>query len=151
MTQDAILQFLHISAILALVVFITSEAAICRPEWMNRDVVERLVKVDRIYGIAALTVLVTGLVRIYWGTKGAGWYWGNWLLHAKLGLFVLAALISIRPTLQFARWRKALRATGALPPEEEVRRARKLVMLQAHIIPIIPLAAVFLARGFGGR
>ena len=32
MTQDAILQFLHISAILALVVFITSEAALCRPD-----------------------------------------------------------------------------------------------------------------------
>jgi uncharacterized membrane protein len=25
------------------------------------------------------------------------------------------------------------------------------VMLQAHIIPFIPLAAVFLARGFGGK
>ena len=72
MTQDAILQFLHLSAILALVVFITSEAAICRPEWMNAQIVERLVRVDRIYGIAAMTVLVTGLVRIYWGTKGAG-------------------------------------------------------------------------------
>jgi len=39
----------------------------------------------------------------------------------------------------------------ALPAPEEVRKARKLVMLQAHIIPVIPLAAVFLARGFGGE
>jgi putative membrane protein len=30
-----------------------------------------------------------------------------------------------------------------------VRKTRKLVMIQAHIIAIIPLAAVFLARGFG--
>lgn len=151
MTLESILAFLHISAILALVVFITSEAAICRPEWMNRDIVERLVTVDRIYGIAALAVLATGLLRIYLGMKGAGWYWGNWLLHVKLTLFVLTALISIKPTLRFARWRKALRATGALPPADEVRSVRKVVMLQAHIIPLIPLAAVFLARGFGGR
>ena len=150
MTLEAILAFLHISAILALVVFITSEAAICRPEWMNRQIVERLVTVDRIYGIAAVAVLVTGLLRIYLGVKGSGWYWGNWLLHVKLALFVLAALLSIKPTLQFARWRRNLRATGALPAEDEVRRARKLVMAQAHIIPLIPLAAVFLARGFGG-
>ena len=150
MTLDAILQFLHISAILALVVFITSEAAICRPEWMNADIVERLVRVDRIYGIAALSVLATGLVRVYFGTKGADWYWHNWLLHVKLTLFIVTALISIKPTLHFLRWRKDLRATGALPSTEDVRKARKLVMLQAHIIPIIPLAAAFLARGFGG-
>jgi putative membrane protein len=151
MTQDAILQFLHLSAILALVVFISSEAAICRPEWMNADIVERLVRVDRIYGIAAMTVLATGLVRVYWGTKGAGWYWHNWLLHVKLAAFIVVALISIAPTLRFMRWRKALREGGALPGAEEVRRTRKLVMLQAHIIPLIPLAAVFLARGFGGK
>jgi putative membrane protein len=150
MTLEAILAFLHISAILALVVFITSEAAICRPEWMNAQIVERLVIVDRIYGVAALAVLATGLLRIYLGVKGAGWYWGNWLLHLKLALFVVVALMSIRPTLQFARWRRALRADGALPAQEEVRKARKLVMAQAHIIPLIPLAAVFLARGFGG-
>lgn len=64
---------------------------------------------------------------------------------------MVVALISIMPTLRFMRWRKALRATGALPSPQEARRARKLVMLQAHIIALIPLAAVFLARGLGGR
>lgn len=151
MILESILAFLHISAILALVVFVTSEAAICRAEWMSADIVERLVRVDRIYGIAALTVLITGFLRIYLGMKGAGWYWTNWLLHLKITLFVLAALISLIPTMRFLRWRKNLRATGALPAAEEVRKVRKLVMLQAHIIPLIPLAAVFLARGFGGR
>jgi putative membrane protein len=151
MTLEAILAFLHISAILALVVFISSEAALCRPQWMNAAIVERLVTVDRIYGIAAVTVLATGLLRVMLGVKGSAWYWGNWLLHVKIGMFIVVALISIAPTLRFIRWRKDLRASGRLPAEEEVKRARKLVMLQAHIIPFIPLAAVFLARGFGGR
>ena len=151
MTLEAILAYLHISAILALVVFISSEAALCRPQWLNAQVVERLVTVDRIYGISAVAVLVTGLLRIFLGAKGANWYLHNWLLHAKIGMFVVVALISIAPTLRFIRWRKALRANGTLPTEDEVKRARKLVMLQAHIIPLIPLAAVFLARGFGAR
>jgi putative membrane protein len=150
MTQDAILQFLHISAILTLVVFLTSEAALCRAQWMNAEIVERLVKIDRIYGIAAMAVLATGLVRIWFGTKGSSWYLHNWLLHTKLTLFILVGLISILPTLRFIRWRKALHADGSLPSAEEVGKARKLVMLQAHIIPVIPLAAAFLARGFGG-
>jgi putative membrane protein len=151
MIRDALLQYAHILAILTLVVFLTSEAALCRAEWMNADIVERLAKVDRIYGIAALAVLVTGGIRIYFGTKGAGWYWGNWLLHVKIGLFVVVALLSIPPSIRFARWRRELRASGALPAPAEVKKMRKLVMVQAHIVPVIPLAAAFLARGFGGH
>jgi putative membrane protein len=149
MILESLLAYVHLLAILTLVVFISSEAALCRPEWMNANIVERLVTVDRVYGIAAGVLFATGLARIYFGAKGPDWYWGNWLLHVKIALFVAVGLLSIRPTLRFAQWRRTLRATGALPGEEEVRKVRKQVMLQAHIIPLIPLAAVFLARGFG--
>ena len=151
MTLEAILAYLHILAILSMVVFSSSEAAICRTEWMNARVVERLVRVDLIYGIAAILVLLSGLARTYWGIKGGGWYWTNWLLHLKLGMFVGVALMSIKPTLMFRRWHRELKATGALPGEAQVREARKWVMVQAHVIAIIPIAAVFLARGFGSK
>jgi putative membrane protein len=151
MTLDALLQYAHLLAILTLVVFIGSEAALCRPQWMNAAVVERLVQVDRIYGIAAGAVLATGLLRIFLSPKGSDWYLHNWLLHLKIGLFVLVGLMSIAPTLRFLRWRRNLRASGALPTPDEVGRARKLVMVQAHVMAVIPLAAAFLARGFGGR
>jgi putative membrane protein len=151
MTLEALLAYAHLLAILTMVVFITSEAALCRAEWMSAAVVNRLATVDRIYGIAAMAVLATGLLRIFFGVKGAPYYWSNWLLHLKFGLFILTALLSIPPTVRFIRWQKALRLSGALPAADEVRKVRKWVMVQAHIIPIIPLAAVFLARGFGGR
>ncbi len=149
MTAEALLSYAHLLAILTLVVFVASEAALCRPEWLNAAVVERLVTVDRIYGIAALAVLATGIARVLLGAKGGAWYGGNWLLWLKFGLFVLVGAMSIRPTLRFAAWRKALRADGSLPAPEEVRQVRRWVMQQAHVIPFIPLAAVFLARGFG--
>jgi len=149
MTLEAILAYAHLLAILTLVVFIASEAALCRPEWMNAQTVERLAKVDGIYGMASGLVLVTGFVRTWLGMKGMGWYWTNPLLHTKLTLFVIVGLISIKPTLTYLRWRRELRASGALPSEAEVRKTRRLVMVQAHIIAVIPLAAVFLARGFG--
>lgn len=147
MTLEAILAYAHLLAILTLVVFISSEAALCRIEWMNAKVVERLAVVDRIYGIAAVAVLLTGIARTWWGVKGTAWYWHQPLLHLKLGLFIAVALMSIKPTLMFIRWRRTLRAGGALPSEDEVRTARKWVMIQAHIVALIPLAAVFLARG----
>jgi putative membrane protein len=149
MTLEAILAYLHILAILTMVVFISSEAALCRVEWLNAAVVERLAKVDMVYGIAAIAVLATGVARTWWGIKGTVWYWTNPLLHVKLTLFIIIGVISIFPTLTYMRWRKALRSSGVLPLEAEVRKTRKLVMVQAHIIALIPLVAVFLARGFG--
>ena len=91
----------------------------------------------------------SGLARIFWGMKGAGWYWGNWLLHLKLTLFLIAAVLAIKPSAMFRRWRRQLRETGALPDEAQIRQARRLGMVAAHLIAVIPLAAVFLARGWG--
>lgn len=149
MTLEALLAYAHILAILTMVVFLASEAALCRVQWLNAAVVERLAKIDAIYGIAAVSVLLTGLARTWWGVKGTAWYWANPLLHIKVTLFVVIGLLSIKPTLTFLRWRRELRATGQLPDEAQIRLARRLVMVQAHIVPLIPLAAVFMARGFG--
>ena len=149
MTLEAVLAYLHLLAILTMVVFVASEAALCRVQWLNAAVVERLAKVDRIYGIAALAVLATGVTRTLLGVKGTAWYWSNPLLHMKLTLFVVVGVISIFPTLTFLRWRKAVRADGSLPNEAQIARARRLIMVQAHIIAVIPLLAVFLARGYG--
>ena len=147
MTLEALLAFAHLLAIFTLIVFISSEAALCRVEWLNAKVVERLAVVDRVYGIAAVAVQLTGIARTWWGMKGTGWYWQQPMLHLKFTLFIVVAIMSIKPTLMFIRWRRELRATGALPPDGEIRTARKWVMIQAHIVALIPLAAVFLARG----
>ncbi|MDP2818149.1 MAG: DUF2214 family protein [Polaromonas sp.] len=149
MTLEALLAYAHILAILTMVVFLASEAALCRSEWLNAAVVERLRKIDLIYGVAALAVFATGLLRVFLGTKGGEWYGTQPLLYLKLGLFIVIGLLSIQPTLMFARWQRALRTNGALPDAAQVKKARRRVMLQAHILPFIPLAAVFLARGFG--
>ncbi len=149
MLLETLLAYVHWLAIFTMVTFLASEAALCRVEWMNARLVERLARVDMLYGIASVVVLVTGLVRTWWGVKGGGWYWSNPLLHAKLTLFVVIGLLSIKPTLTYLRWRKTLRSTGALPTDDEVRRTRKTVMVQAHLIPVVALLAVFLARGFG--
>ncbi|MBN9411889.1 MAG: DUF2214 family protein [Burkholderiales bacterium] len=151
MTTEALLAYAHILAILTMVVFLASEAALCRVQWLNAAVVERLAKIDMVYGAASVTVLLTGLARVFWGAKGTAFYGTNWLLHTKFALFVVIALLSIKPTITFIRWRRELRATGQLPDETAIKRTRRLVMVQAHILPLIPLAAVFLARGFGGK
>lgn len=150
MSLEAGLAYAHLLAILSLVVFLSSEAALCRVEWMNEAVVRRLGRLDLIYGLSALAVLLSGLARMVWGMKGGAWYWGNPWLHAKLALLVVIAGLSLGPTRRFIRWRRTLDAGGGLPPPDEVLRARQLVMWQAHLLALVPLAGVLMARGFGG-
>ena len=146
MTAEALLAYVHILCILATATFLASEAALCRAEWMTAAVVERLARLNGYYGLCALALVASGLARTWWGFKGAEWYWSQPLLYAKLALFLAVGLLSIAPTRRFLRWRKALRATGALPTEAQVRSTRRLVMIEAHLIAVIPLLAVFLAR-----
>ena len=77
MSLEAGLAYAHLLAILSLVVFLSSEAALCRAEWMNEAVVRRLGRLDLIYGLSALAVLLTGLARIDLGMKGSAWYWAT--------------------------------------------------------------------------
>ena len=147
--SEVVLAFIHLSAVLGWVVFASSQAALCRAEWMNAAVVRRLVRLDTILWVATAAVLLSGLARSAWGAKGAAWYWGNWLLHLKLTLFFITALLMIGPTRRIARWQARLAAGGSLPPEAEISGVRKLVMIETHLVALIPLAAVFLARGFG--
>ncbi|MFT4190604.1 MAG: DUF2214 family protein [Comamonas sp.] len=148
MIVETLLAAVHITAILTLVVFIASSAALCRPEWFNGAALERLARLDLIYGLAAAAVLLSGLARSFWGMKGAEWYWGSPLLHLKLTLFVVVALLSLQPTLAIRRWLKAFRADGTLPPAEAILRTRRQIMRQAHLIPVIAIVAIFMARGW---
>ena len=148
MILESLLAYLHFLAILTMVVFLGSEAALTRVEWLNAAVVARLARIDSIYGGAAALVLATGVARTLWGIKGVGHYWSNPLLYVKLALFLGIGLLSIRPTLSFRDWRRTLAAGGGLPDAARVKATRHLVMIEAHLLALIPLAAVFLARGF---
>ena len=147
MTFEAVLASVHLLAILTLVVFLTSQAALCRVEWMNAAVVQRLARLDMIYGIAAVVLLLTGIARLLWGVKGMGAYTASPLFHLKMTLFVIAFLLSLKPTLTFRRWKKTLDASGQLPAPDEIRQTRKWVMWQGHVVPVIAVVAIFWARG----
>lgn len=146
---EALLAYLHIAAILSLVVFISSQAALCRVEWLNAAVVKRLVVLDKIYLSAAALILASGLARSIWGIKGWAWYVGQPLWWAKLGLMLLILLLSIKPSLAFRHWLARLETQGSLPLEQDIKALRAHIMRTAHLLLLIPVAGVMLARGLG--
>lgn len=85
---------------------------------------------------------------MFFGVKGMSWYVSQPMFHFKITLVVAIAIVSIFPTIAFRRWLRQLRADGTLPDKREVARVRRLVMLQAHAIPVVAVIAVFWARGW---
>lgn len=147
MWTDAILAYLHFGAIFTLIWFLAKEWTLLRAGAASVDV-ERLASTDAGFGMSAGIVLVTGALRAAFGAKGWAFYAHNPAFHVKIGLFVLVGLISIAPTLMFLRWRKARRQDASFRVfETEWKRARRWLMIELHLVALIPLAAVIMARG----
>lgn len=147
MITDAVLAYLHYAALFGLVWTIAQVWQLLRAGAPALDV-ERLARTDARFGLFAGLALVSGASRAIWGLKGWDFYAGNPVFHAKVTLFVLVGLMSIVPTLAFLRWRRARRADpGAVVPERDWRRVRAYVLVELHLLALIPLAAVIMARG----
>lgn len=149
MITDAILAFFHFIAIFALVWFLAKEWTLLRAGIPKVDV-ERLALTDMGVGISAVVVLLAGAGRAVFGIQPWAFYAANPVFHAKVGLFILVALLSIIPTRQFLGWRRQRRADASWSiPEAEWKRARRMIMIEVHLIGVIVLLAVLMARGIG--
>jgi len=149
MLTDALLAFLHFTAIFVLVTLMAAEAVVLRPD-MTPAAVRRLSQYDFFYFLSAMLVLATGLLRLFYGTKGVDFYLHNPWFHAKITVFVLIALSSLPPTFAFTRWRKqSQKLPDFVPTPAEIKKARRWVMIEAHAFILLPLCAVMMARGIG--
>ena len=145
--RDALLHFAHFICIFLLASLLAGEAVLLRKS-LPRDRVTQLQVVDRWYGIAAGLVIVTGLLLVFFGEKGATYYAHNAIFWTKMALFVMIALISILPTVAFLRWNKRLGADGSVTLEDaEYGRLRGLVWLQIGLLALLPLCAALMANG----
>ncbi len=149
MIADALLAYFHFVAIILLFTFMSIEAVVLRNP-LDAAGVRLVTRVDAFYGASAGLVLVSGLLRVFLGAKGAAFYGGNPVFYAKVGLFLLVGAMSIVPTLRFFRWARALKSDPAfIPGLEEQRKVRRLIMWQIHLGALLPLLAVLMARGIG--
>ncbi len=147
LTRDALLAYAHYICIIAFACLLVSELALLRSA-MPPGQARRIQVLDRWYGIVAGLLVLSGLARLNFGLKGAAFYVHNPVFWTKIGLFVLVGLISIAPTIAFIRWHARLASDGSLVLDAgEFRRIRGLLSLQVVLLLLIPLCAVFMARG----
>lgn len=144
MTTDAWLAVVHHVAVFSLLGVLATEWGILRRGMTGEDA-QRIARVDGLYGLSALAVLMAGVARVVWGAKPAGFYLESPFFWVKMAAFAVVGALSVRPTLRYLGWR---RAEGP-PAEAEVTAARRAVAWQLAVFPLVPVAAALMARGIG--
>ncbi len=139
--------FLHHLCAFTLVSAVAIEFVLIRGE-LTLASARRLQVTDMVLGVAAGLLLIVGLSRVFVFEKGPQYYFHSAAFIEKFSIFVVMALVSIIPTVEFLSWNKPLRV-GQLP----VVTARRLKLITAVIhgellgIVVILLCAAIMARG----
>ena len=149
MATDLALAALHHLLVFGLTAMLVAQAVLLRGE-MRTETVARIAKLDAGYGALAGLLLVVGLCRVYLGIKGEDFYLHNPWFHAKVGTFVLVGLLSIVPTVRYARWKKAQKAApGFVPDPADLARLRTVLRIELAGLAAIFVLAAAMAR-YGG-
>ncbi len=149
MLLAALVAFGHFLAFFALTAALVLTLALL-DESMSVDVARRVRRADRVAGLAAVLLLLFGSLRVFYFEKGGAYYVDNLFFQIKIGLFLLAALISIYPTTRFARWKSELdRGVAPLLDSGQVMMLKRALHWELVLIGGILLCASLMARGFG--
>ena len=116
----------------------------------DRQRATRMVVTDVVYGLAALLLLGSGILRVLYFGQGAGFYTHNPLFWTKVGVFLSVGALSLYPTVTYILWVVPLRK-GELPQVGEALSARLTWVLNVELVGFasIPLLATLMARGVG--
>lgn len=145
MTTEIILRYIHFISIFAIVGSLVSEHLLLKNSLSRREL-DRLSKIDAVYGLAALVLLGVGMTLWLGGIgKPTDFYSKNPIFHVKLTLFVLIGILSIYPTVFFLKNRKG-------DPEEEIAVPKGIfwsLRLELLLLFVIPILAGLMAKGIG--
>ena len=138
-----LIRYLHFLGLFIWVGALVAELVVLQPE-LDRPRRRRLVMIDRVYGASAVLAVGMGLLMWFVVGKPATYYDGNAIFYLKISLAGLVGLISLYPTVWFARQHKSeveLVTTPQLIP--------RLIMVQLGFMAVIPLLASLMAAGVG--
>lgn len=111
----------------------------------------RLFAADNLWGIAALLVIATGLLRAFGGLeKGTAFYLSSNLFWTKMALFAAVFALEVRPMVTLIRWRNQLRR-GQTPDFSRARTFFTICHVQMALLVVMVFVASLMARGFGMR
>lgn len=142
------LAIVHHVAVFTLVGIIAAQFVLLRPGLAGARLAQ-LVRIDRLYGLSAMLVVIIGVLRVFYGGKGWQFYVASDMFWAKMVAFILVGLLSIQPTIALGRWNKALKADPDFAPTPAaLGKSRRFLNLEVIFLILIPIFAAAMARGY---
>ena len=146
MAWPIIVAWIHYIGIMLLIASLLGEHLLLKQE-LTLSEARTIQTLDIVYGASATIVLVTGIMRMFL-EKGAAYYNHHIAFHILFGIFVIAALISIYPTVIFLRWRNDTRAgRGQQLERAQFKRIQMMVRVEMTLMLLAPLFATWMAHG----
>lgn len=109
----------------------------------------RVFLADYGWGVTAVILIVTGLMRVFGGLeKGADYYLHEPLFHIKMAALVLILILEVAPMMTLIRWRIAERK-GDTPDLSRAGRFARIGHWQSILLVVMVFAASGMARGVG--
>ncbi|SEJ51610.1 DUF2214 family protein [Paraburkholderia diazotrophica] len=109
----------------------------------------RVFLADTGWGITAIVLIVTGLMRVFGGfEKGADYYLHEPLFHIKMAALVLILILEVMPMMALIRWRIAVKQ-GDTPDLALAGRFARIGHWQSVLLIVMVFAASGMARGIG--
>lgn len=145
--MSTLFAFLHHLAAFTLVAALAVEFVLIRHEVTRANAV-RLLVTDAVLGASATVLLVVGLLRVFYFEKGSTYYFSSHAFLTKFSVFILVAVLSAVPTIEFLSWRKAVRA-GQAPAvgNAKLKTIRTILHVELIGIVIILACAAIMAKG----
>lgn len=144
MIFDISVRYLHFISLILVMAAVLMQHLLLRSE-LTRAEIARLQRIDLVYAIAVVVVLLTGFAQWFWAGKPAEFYSSNPIFHTKLTLFLLIGIVSIYPSVFFGKGKKG-------DPDEVVAIPKVIVMsvrIELLLLFLMPLLATLIARGIG--
>lgn len=141
------LKYIHFIGIFLVVGSLFAEAWIVKSA-MTRAEIKRLGVIDGIYGIASIVTVTAGLM--LWLSdigKPPEFYAENGLIYLKLGIFSLVGLLSIYPTVFFAKQKQSKKYPIGEEVVELPASIKKVIIIELLLVFTLPFWASLMAQG----
>ncbi len=148
MLAQAIVAYLHYLSILITFAAIVAQHLLIKPDTSGASWI-RIARLDAVYGVGALAILVTGFLRFFYYGKGWAYYLTNPVFHLKLTLFIIVAILSVYPSVVFFKTARAYKRGAEPTAPPRVKRLQMILRAELTLFLLIPLAAALMARGIG--
>lgn len=108
---------------------------------------KRVLLADNLWGLSALTLLITGAMRAFGGyEKGSDYYLHQPLFHLKMTLLLLILLVELAPMITLIKWRIAS-SRGVAPEAGRAKLYARISHVEALLLILMMVAATGMARG----